>query len=908
MSSFQLRENEIQQTISLRAGWNNVSFFCECLLSDFIPNDSINIMKNDQHSFDKSALLFLNSLTNDTFSLRVPYNINCSQDIEITINGKEFESFTYLLNNGWNKIPYPFKTTRAASDFIDNENINKLKDDENSYDKDALSFLNSFSEFKPGSFISVNTSFNPSGEIQLINLDEPPNTEPPILNLIYEEQTLSRETVTIQPGAGFPDNHYLQTGHLVMNDKGEGVTRNDYNFYPTALPSDSSTWGAVGNDDPFAPFNFPNGHFHNIHPTLTGTDAASNPIPSVAGHNDDYNDKRPEAEVYNNWHVWNKYNSLAQQKMFTDLDLLAEAVEARGETFDENTPIVNPESNKIHFCVTSYLMETNDVFEDPTDTQNTDPANLKASRFAVGDAKAFARTAFKLDSARPYTVFSRELRDDNNFAISAIPLNDANVDHELTVIPVATNVDKYNIGMAGDSVSYKIQPGEGEGRLQIIQKTNLADTVGIVGSQGDEYSHSSSFGFAGDKKIYRLHNGQFTGVNARFTTYTLNFCHDRTNVDLNVTVVRSDGTETSLENSDSCVSGKFIQNIAIAQDEEVDVIITTADPNTTGDYTLTINGTADNIPATEVAFDETQLLTLDASQEWTESMINEVTEALNKWESVITATPTGTKISPTFSLQSFTDDTQLSQSIVNTTNMETFNGDHANFQITKGAVVLNKSRYDSDWNNGDNADTHSVTDHAIIELGHVLGIGTMWNKDVTVDESTLLKTGDSDLIDRNTDGNGFTLDGNTEVIDFYKGPNALAIYRFTSPDNQFANKLLIDGVNTNYSHSGSNADTPEKREVINNYRGIPIQTDPDINIIDSLKVREGQSAGGTALNVDGVAYFGLGHEYMTSLHEEPNQTYKLSAISLGFLKDLGYGVDFSAADVYDPGFQGGLNL
>ena len=28
------------------------------------------------------------------------------------------------------------------------------------------------------------------------------------------------------------------------------------------------------------------------------------------------------------------------------------------------------------------------MFEDPTDTQNTDPANLKASRFAVGDAKA----------------------------------------------------------------------------------------------------------------------------------------------------------------------------------------------------------------------------------------------------------------------------------------------------------------------------------------------------------------------------------------------------------------------------------------------------------------------------------------------------------------------------------------
>ena len=516
MSSFQLRENEIQQTISLRAGWNNVSFFCECLLSDFIPNDSINIMKNDQHSFDKSALLFLNSLTNDTFSLRVPYNINCSQDIEITINGKEFESFTYLLNNGWNKIPYPFKTTRAASDFIDNENINKLKDDENSYDKDALSFLNSFSEFKPGSFISVNTSFNPSGEIQLINLDEPPNTEPPVLNLIYRQVASNKETMTVQPGAGFPANHYLQTGHLVMNDKGEGVTRNDYNFYPTALPSDSSTWGAAGVDTPFVASE-------NIHPTLAGTDANDNPIPSVAGHNDDYNDQTPPGNVYANWDIWNKYNSLAEQKMFTDVDLLPD---------DSVVNIVNPESNKIHFCVTSYLMETNDVFEDPTNTQDTSEANLKASRFAVGDAKAFARTAFKLDSARPYTVFSRELSDDNG-PISAIPLNDANVDHELTVIPVATNVDKYNIGMAGDSVSYKIQPGEGEGRLQIIQDMDLG--------QG-QYTHSSSFAFAGEKKIYRFNNSLEIGLTVPLT---LSLCHDRTNVSVNVKLNGQD--ETSLK-------------------------------------------------------------------------------------------------------------------------------------------------------------------------------------------------------------------------------------------------------------------------------------------------------------------------------------------------------------------------
>ena len=76
---------------------------------------------------------------------------------------------------------------------------------------------------------------------------------------------------------------------------------------------------------------------------------------------------------------------------------------------------------------------------------------------------------------------------------------------------------------------------------------------------------------------------------------------------------------------------------------------------TTGDYTMTLIETAPNIPATNVAFDETRLFTLDGTQKWTQSMISEVNDGLHKWENVITATPTGTKISPTFSLQSFTD-------------------------------------------------------------------------------------------------------------------------------------------------------------------------------------------------------------------------------------------------------------
>jgi hypothetical protein len=736
--------------------------------------------------------------------------------------------------------------------------------------------------------ILLNNWGNPFGIVNLNRLLnnwgrtlEPPNTEPPVLNLIYRHETSNKETMTVQPGAGFPDNHYLQTGHLVMNDKGEGVTRQHYKFYPTALP-DINTWGAAGDDTPFDTSV-------NIHPTLAGTQAAGNPNPSVAGHNDDYNDKTPQDEVYNNWDIWNKYNSLAEQKMFTDVDLLPDDDE------DGEVDIVNPESTKIHFCVTSYLMETNDVFVNPTNTQDTTEANLKASRFAVGDAKAFARTAFKLNSARPYTVFSRELFD-NNGPISAIPLNDANVDHELTVIPVDQNVDKYNIGMAGNSVSYKIQPGEGDGRLQIIQDMDLG--------QG-QYTHSSSFAFEGEKKIYRFNNN--VGIE---TPLTLSLCHDRTNVSVNV---KLNGEEVT--NSYSCVNGKFIQNITFTANQVSHIEITTVDSTQIGDYTMTLIGTADNIPATNAAFNETQLLTLDASQPWTESMISEVNDGLHKWESIITATPTGNKISPTLSLQPLgptNNNEGFSRSLVNINNTEPIttntSSHYANYQITKGAVVLNSASYLDHWNDTNNTATQSVKDHAIIQLGHILGIGSLWNKDVTIGGNSIVN---DDLIDRGTNNDGFPIvtEGVNLSVNLYKGEHAINVYKYIGQlddaNNDPGATLKIDEVDTNYKNS--NTDTNEQA-FINSYIGLPIQRDPNNLIIDNLRVQEGASGGGTEIKInDGSSiktYIGLGREYMSSLNEEPNINMKLSAISAGFLEDLGYQVDYENCDSFNMDTEG----
>lgn len=705
----------------------------------------------------------------------------------------------------------------------------------------------------------------------------PINTEPPVLNLIYRNENNLRETMTIQPGAGFPDNHYLQTGHLVMNDKGEGVTRDHYKFYPTALPSNTSAWGAAGDDTPF-------NDSVNIHPTLAGTDAASNPIPSLAGDTN-FNDQTPTGNIYQNWDIWNKYNSLAEQKMFTDVDLLPN---------DSEVNIINPESNKIHFCVTSYLMETADVFVDTTDTTNDDPSNLKASRFAVGDAKAFARTAFKLDNARPYTVFSRELGEND----SPIPLNDANVDHEITVITV-NDADPYNIGMAGDDVSYKIQPGEGEGRLQIIQDIDFTQT--------QSYTHSSSFAFAGEKKIYRVDTRGFIDFTA-----TLSLCNPRTNVEVNVNVkvVGDQGDGFNFINSDSCADDHFIQNISFVHNAVYEIEITTVDPTQTGDYTMTLIGTADNIPETNTAFNETQLFTLDASQTWTDDMRSEVNDGLHKWDSIITATPTGTKISPTFSLQSLgttNDNHSFSKSLVHLTNTEAIpdtTGHYANFQITKGAVILDSNKYSSDWSNNDNNNTHSVTDYSIIGLGHVLGIGTLWNINATINDNPVVKP---ELINMGVNDEGFSvINADPKKVYLYTGNDALQVYKYVPETLGSPDTLKIDTIDTNFKNSISVQESINK---INAWVGIPIEHDSDVQVMtDNLKLEEGDSTGGTKILIDdGVSasseYLGLAKEYMTSHNDHPIVDRKLSAISAAFLKDLGYSVDFSKCDAFNMRFE-----
>jgi hypothetical protein len=452
--------------------------------------------------------------------------------------------------------------------------------------------------------------------------------------------------------------------------------------------------------------------------------------------------------------------------------------------------------------------------------------------------------------------------------------------------------------MAGDLVSYKIQPGEGEGRLQIIQDMDLG--------QG-QYTHSSSFAFAGEKKIYRFNNSVEIGLT---TPLTLSLCHDRTNVSVNVKLNGQDVT-----NSDSCVDGKFIQNITFPANQVSDIEITTVDPTQTGDYTMTLIETVDNIPATNVAFDETQLFTLDASQEWTESMILEVNDGLHKWENVITATPTGTKISPTFSLQSLgttNNNEGFSRSLVNINNTEPIttntSGNYANYQITKGAVVLNSASYLDHWNDTDNTATQSVKDHAIIQLGHILGIGSLWNKDVTIDGNNIVN---DDLIDRGTNNDGFPVvtEGVDLSVNLYKGAHAINVYKYVGQVDDANNNpgatLQIDGVDTNYLNS--NTDGAEQ-QFIKSYIGLPIQRDPDNLIIDNLTVQEGASGGGTEIKIDdgsGIkTYIGLGREYMSSLNEAPNINMKLSAISAGFLEDLGYQVNYANCDEFNMDQEG----
>ena len=170
---------------------------------------------------------------------------------------------------------------------------------------------------------------------------------------------------------------------------------------------------------------------------------------------------------------------------------------------------------------------------------------------------------------------------------------------------------------------------------------------------------------------------------------------------------------------------------------------------------------------------------------------------------------------------------------------------------SKGNIIMNElyiSEMMSDIRDSGKTKYFYVLVH---EIGHILGIGsvTAWDLDGTPITSYV-----------DTDG---------ETKTYYTGTNALREYKSYLP--QIAGQLI----------------------------GIPMEDDGGSGTAN-VHAEEGHE-GATSSNdryINGIFHPGLDDELMTGWLESSPTTTPLSRISLGFLEDIGYTVDYNLADEY----------
>lgn len=192
-----------------------------------------------------------------------------------------------------------------------------------------------------------------------------------------------------------------------------------------------------------------------------------------------------------------------------------------------------------------------------------------------------------------------------------------------------------------------------------------------------------------------------------------------------------------------------------------------------------------------------------------------------------------------------------------------FSNDYFNYYTITGNLYLNINIGLSGFIN--------VAGH---EIGHVLGIGTFWsNTDYNFHKSELKTAFLEDDNEPNT------------ARQYYKGVNALSVYRHYNSNNI---SLRKNGIDTNYVNTEF-SDAP-------NFIGIPIEQDGG----------EGTSGGhieeGSDLNNDkdtflqnDIRYCSFKNEIMTGFTTGGDI---ISAITIGLIADLGYGVNWKKSQPY----------
>ena len=217
-----------------------------------------------------------------------------------------------------------------------------------------------------------------------------------------------------------------------------------------------------------------------------------------------------------------------------------------------------------------------------------------------------------------------------------------------------------------------------------------------------------------------------------------------------------------------------------------------------------------------------------------------VYDSLKRWEEIIIINPYLDKIKVNIYLE------KLSPGILGYAIPEQIIGNVFGYTFTTQAKVslnlleIKRNKYDKNL-------IYNIVLH---EFGHALGIGIFWNL-----KNSPIKT--------------FIEDNNAKK-NYYIGKNALKYYKKYFLNDKFIGIPIEDD-----GHDGTKDGHPEEGYLITD--GIEVSRDNRY--------------------VNGIYHPGLQNEIMTGWLSKPSP---ISMITLGFLEDIGYGVDYSKVDDYNP--------
>jgi hypothetical protein len=143
------------QTLSLKAGWNLVSFYVEP--EDAAPatvlasiKDKLVQIKNLTSSYDPSLPFFLNTLSG--LSVKEGYWLKVSEAVELEVEGMVPAGASMTVKKGWNLVGYPRESGEAPVSELASlgSTVVQIKNLTSSYDPSLPDFLNTLTTMAPG--------------------------------------------------------------------------------------------------------------------------------------------------------------------------------------------------------------------------------------------------------------------------------------------------------------------------------------------------------------------------------------------------------------------------------------------------------------------------------------------------------------------------------------------------------------------------------------------------------------------------------------------------------------------------------------------------------------------------------------------------------------------------------------